>query len=359
MVLIVVRRERNVNEIVKVHVFFLTQRQSAARSLIHKLTNELINQRSSDPVTRKILVTAPPMSKNIAWFQDDAKRLNLVFHCPDIDQQMIEGELVKIIGDYDGWIAGDDPVNEAVLSAGKAGRLKSVVRWGIGMDNVDRETAERLGFDIKNTPNVFGVDVAEVAVGYCLALARHTFEIDRSVRAGGWPKPTGTTLSGKSIGILGFGDIGKETAYRLKCLGCELSAIYDPSFQPDERMPKLAPTPWPEKLNQLDYLILTAPLNEATKHIINKNSLNAMKRGIKLINVSRGGLVNEQDIEEAISSGIVSSAALEVTETEPLPADSSLRNYDNIIFGCHNASNTKEGIVRATKVALTLITSNH
>ena len=131
MVLIVVRRERNVNEIVKVHVFFLTQRQSAARSLIHKLTNELINQRSSDPVTRKILVTAPPMSKNIAWFQDDAKRLNLVFHCPDIDQQMIEGELVKIIGDYDGWIAGDDPVNEAVLSAGKAGRLKSVVRWGI------------------------------------------------------------------------------------------------------------------------------------------------------------------------------------------------------------------------------------
>lgn len=295
------------------------------------------------------------MSKNIDWFLEDAKRLSLTFHCPDIDQQMSEEELVKIIGDYDGWIAGDDPVNEVVLSAGKKGKLKSVVRWGIGMDNVDKDAAETLGFNVKNTPNVFGVDVAEVAVGYCLALARHTFEIDRSVRAGGWPKPTGTTLSGKSIGILGFGDIGKETAYRLQCLGCEINAIYDPFFQPDPRMSKLESTPWPEKLDQLDYLILTAPLNKATKHIINEKSLGIMKRGIKLINVSRGGLVNEQDIEEAIKSGIVSSVALEVTETEPLPGNSSLRKYDNIIFGCHNASNTEEGIVRATKLALETI----
>lgn len=292
------------------------------------------------------------MSKKIEWFQSSAERLNLEFYCPDIDQQMNECELVEIIGDYDGWIAGDDPVNGVVLSAGKKGKLKSVVRWGIGMDNVDKVAAEKLGFDIKNTPNVFGVDVAEVAIGYCLALARHTFEIDRSVRAGGWPKPTGTTLSAKSIGILGFGDIGRETAYKLKCLGCELNAIYDPFFQPDPRMSILESTPWPEKLDQLDYLILTAPLNKDTRHIINQKTLGIMKRGIKLINVSRGGLVNEQDMEEAIKSGIVSSVALEVTETEPLPVNSSLRKYDNIIFGCHNASNTKEGIVRATKVAL-------
>lgn len=298
------------------------------------------------------------MAKNIGWFQPNATNLNLKFYCPKIDQQMTEMDLIKIIGDFDGWIAGDDPVNESILRAGKKGKLKSIVRWGIGMDNVDKVAAESLGYKIKNTPNVFGVDVAEVAIAYCLGLARHTYNIDRDVRNGRWIKRTGTTLFGKNVGILGFGDIGKEIAVRIQALGGKIRAVYDPFFSEDKRLPEISETKWPHCLQYLDFLILTAPLNKTTKHIINKSSIQKIKSGFNIVNVSRGGLINEYDLMKALDSGQCKSAALEVLETEPLPKNSPLLQYQNIIFGCHNASNTKEGILRATNAALKILIEN-
>jgi D-3-phosphoglycerate dehydrogenase len=306
----------------------------------------------------KLLITAPPMARNIALFEDDLRARGFEPHCPQVAQQLTEDELINLVPQFHVWIIGDDPVTERVLTAARAGLLTHAVRWGIGMDNVDREAAARLGYDIRNTPNVFGTDVAEVAVGYCLALARKTFEIDRAVRAGGWPKPTGRTLAGKSIAILGFGDIGRETAWRLHALGGKVETIYDPSFRPDHRLPVQNPTPWPDQLDTIDYLILTAPLNKATRHIINAESLRRMKPGACLVNISRGGLVDESALHEALKSGHLAGAALEVMEQEPLPAASSLRQLDTVIFGCHNASNTEEGIRRATAKAIELLMLN-
>ena len=114
-----------------------------------------------------------------------------------VTQTLSETELIELLPQFDGWIIGDDPATQQVFEAGLRGSLKAAVKWGIGVDNVDFRACEALGIPITNTPGMFGGEVADVAVGYVIALARHTVEIDRSVREGSWPKPRGLSLAGR------------------------------------------------------------------------------------------------------------------------------------------------------------------
>jgi len=304
-------------------------------------------------MSTKVLVTCPPMIRSFDFVRHRFDERNVETHIPSFKQALSVSELVTLVPDCDGWIIGDDPATKEVFAAGRGGRLRAAVKWGVGVDNVDREGAAELGIQVANTPGMFGNEVADIALGYVIALARKTFAIDRGVRAGGWPKPVGMSLAGKTAAIVGFGDIGRQLGKRL--LACDVEAqVYDPYIEEGQALPHRL-LPWPADIGKADFIVLTCALNSSTSHIINASSLALVKNGVLLVNVSRGGLVKEADLEVALQSGMVAGAALEVFETEPLPPQSPLRNFDNVVFGSHNASNTREAAVRTSHKAIDLL----
>jgi len=268
---------------------------------------------------------------------------------PPVVQTLSEEELIRLVPQVDGWIIGDDPATDRVFSAGTGGRLKAAVKWGVGVDNVDFKAAARLDLPITNTPFMFGSEVADIAVNYVIGLARQTFFIDREVRKGNWPKPAGISISGKSAALIGYGDIGKAAAIRLRALGLKVT-VYDPFAKEDD--PQFRILPFPEELGSADFVVITASLTPESKHMINAQSIAKMKKGVRIVNVSRGPIIDEQALAGGLKSGHVHSAALDVFEEEPLPAGSPLRAFDYCIFGTHNGSNTVDAVQRASRQAI-------
>jgi len=272
-------------------------------------------------------------------------------HCPDVVQTLSEDELINLLPDFDGWIIGDDPATRRVFEAGRRGKLKAAVKWGIGVDNVDFEACRDMGIPITNTPDMFGAEVADIAVGYVVGLARETFLIDREIRAGYWPKPCGISLAGKRVGLIGYGDIGRKTSCRL--LAAELLVTcYDPAYTVGAATDGIQIAVWPAGLGECDFLVFTCSLNAGNRHMLNDETLALCKRGVRLVNVARGPLIDEQALIAALRSGQVYSAALDVFEEEPLPLDSPLRDLPRCIFGSHNGSNTSDAVARTNDRAL-------
>lgn len=299
----------------------------------------------------KVLVTCPPMLRMIDSFRPIFQRHGVDITTPDVVQTLSVEELKELVPQHDGWIIGDDPATREVFTTGKAGKLKAAVKWGIGVDNVDFAACKDLGIPIINTPNMFGGEVADIAVGYVIALARETFEIDRGVRAGQWPKPRGISLSGKTVALVGFGDIGRNTAKRL--LAADMNIIaYDPGAQ---QTPDLAPiqlAQWPQRIEEADFIVINCALTPSSHHMLNADVLAKAKRGVRVVNVGRGPVIDEAALEAALESGKVYSAALDVFEIEPLPAASPLRQHPRCVFGSHNASNTVDAVERTSHIAI-------
>jgi D-3-phosphoglycerate dehydrogenase len=278
-----------------------------------------------------------------------AARVELL--APPVVQTLSEDELIGLLPEQDGWIAGDDPANRRVLTAGATGRLRAIVKWGIGTDNVDFAAARELGLAVSNTPGMFGREVADVAMAYLTGLARELFTIDRAVRAGGWPKPQGTSLYGKVLGLAGLGDIGSNVAIRAQVAGLRVIG-YDPRMDVGVSTGGVEVRRWPAGLEELDYLVLTCPLTRNNYHMIDAGTLARVKPGVRIVNVARGPLVCEAALVDALRDGRVRSAALDVMEVEPLAADSPLRAFEQCVFGSHNGSNTVEGVRRASQQAI-------
>lgn len=260
-------------------------------------------------------------------------------------------ELVQLVPQHDGWIIGDDPATREVFTAGKAGQLKAAVKWGIGVDNVDFAACKVLGIPITNTPNMFGAEVADIAMGYVIALARETFQIDDGIRQGQWPKPRGISLSGKTVALVGYGDIGKSAAKRL--LAADMKVIaYDPAAPDSPELAAVQRADWPNRVEEADFILATCSLTPSSLHMLNADVFAKAKRGVRVINVGRGPIIDEPALEAALKSGTVYSAALDVFEIEPLPMDSYLRIHPRCIFGSHNASNTADAVVRTSEIAI-------
>lgn len=295
------------------------------------------------------------MLRAIDRFRDEFARLGHEITTPNVTQVLSEAELLELVPQFDGWIIGDDPANRRVFTAAKAGNLKAAVKWGVGVDNVDFAACKDLGIPISNTPGMFGREVADIALGYVVALARETFVIDRGVKSGTWPKPAGISLSEKTVALVGFGDIGRNTAKRL--LACELKVIaYDPFFKPAAGLESVQSATWPLRIEEADFVVLTCALTPESLHLVNAGTLAMMKPGVRLVNVSRGPLIDERALVKALESGHVHSAALEVSEVEPLPDNSALRSFgDRVLFGSHNASNTIEAVTRTSLKAIELL----
>lgn len=275
---------------------------------------------------------------------------------PPVVQILSEDELIALLPDFDGWIIGDDPATARVFTAGKAGKLKAAVKWGVGVDNVDFAACKELGLPISNTPAMFGREVADLAMSYVTALARQTFEIDQKIKEGGWPKPAGISLAGRTVALAGFGDIGRNTARRL--LAAEMKVIaYDPYFQPALGLDGVESAVWPSRLEEADFIVFTCALTASNRHMLNAVTLNTCKPGVRVVNVARGPLIDEEAVAASLASGKVHSVALDVFEVEPLPQDSPLRTLGHrCLFGSHNGSNTIDAVRRTSHRAIELMT---
>jgi len=301
-----------------------------------------------------ILVTCPPMLGMIDSFQSTAKEYNFKLIPADVTQTLSEEELIKIIGNFDGWIIGDDPATRKVFEAGLAGSLKALVKWGVGVDNVDLDACRDLKIKVKNTPNMFGSEVADIAMGYVTGLARNTFLIDRKVREGKWPKPQGISLKGKKVGLVGYGDIGRNTAKRLIAAEMDLF-VYDPYIKIESIHDNIKVSKWPNNIDELDFVVINCALSSSSYHLLNNEAFKLMKRGVRIVNVGRGPIIDENALISALKSGKVHSAALDVFEEEPLNLNSPLKKFENCIFGSHNASNTLDGVIKTSKKALKIM----
>ncbi len=285
-------------------------------------------------------------------FIEPAKALGLELTAAQTTQILSEAELMAQLPDFEGWIIGDDPATYQVFATAQQGQLKAAVKWGIGVDNVDFAACKELGIPIINTPNMFGGEVADVALGYLVGLARQTFYINNEIRQNqGWPKPAGMSISGKKVGVVGFGDIGYHTAKRLGGFDVDVIA-YDPGVDGKRDLSFVTRKAWPQGLVELDFIIFTCALNVHNRHMLNADTLAQMKPGAQVINVARGPLIDELALIAALQTGHIAAAALDVFEVEPLPNDSPLRQMPQCIFGSHNGSNTVEGVRRASHEAL-------
>ncbi|MGY0313546.1 phosphoglycerate dehydrogenase [Alteromonas macleodii] len=299
----------------------------------------------------KVLVTCPPMLGQFHKFVEPARKLGIELIAAETTQILSEEELIAILPEYDGWIIGDDPATKSVFEAGASGNLKAAVKWGIGVDNVDFDACKALNIPITNTPNMFGGEVADVAIALTLGLARQTYFIDRGVRSGDWPKPAGISVAGKHIGVVGFGDIGRNVVKRLSGFDVTVT-VYDPGIEGNQGFDFVERAVFPAALEKCDFLVFTCALNKHNFHMLNTETLRLMKPGSRVVNVARGPLIDEEALVAALQSGHISAAALDVFEVEPLPQNSPLRDMPQCIFGSHNGSNTIEGVERATFKAL-------
>lgn len=236
-------------------------------------------------------------------------------------------------------------VTKEIIENGE--KLKVIGRAGIGLDNIDVATAKERGIKVLNTPGASAISVAELTIGLMLAASRHIARGTYGLKRGKWEKKAleGRELYGKTLGIIGFGNIGKEVAKRALSFEMKILA-YD--VVKDEKGLPVNFVEFDELLRESDYITLHVPLIDATRHLINAEAFSKMKDGVIIINAARGGVVDEAALYDALISGKVYAAALDVFEVEP-PTDElrqKLLALDNVVATPHIGASTAEGQLR-------------
>ncbi|BAF58193.1 phosphoglycerate dehydrogenase and related dehydrogenases [Pelotomaculum thermopropionicum SI] len=270
----------------------------------------------------------------------------------DVKDKMSEDELVAAIGDYDGIIVRSaTKVTARIIE--KAARLKVVGRAGVGVDNIDVPAATARGILVVNAPEGNTLAVAEHTIAMMLSLARNIPQANASLRAGKWDKKSfmGVELRGKVLGVIGLGRIGSAVAKRAQ--GMEMKVVaYDPYIN-EEKAGLLGVTllSLEELLKQADFITVHLPLTRESKYMLGEKAFSLMKDGVRIINCARGGVVDEQALYNAMKSGKVAGAALDVFEKEP-NTDSPLFEFKNFIATPHLGASTQEAQLSvATDVA--------
>lgn len=251
-------------------------------------------------------------------------------------------EVVALAKDCAGIIAGTEPLTKEVLR--QLPGLKAISRCGTGLDNVDVEAARKRGIAVRTTPDAPAQAVAELTVALILNVLRQISFMDRQVRSGAWSKEMGRLLSGKTVGVIGLGRIGKRVAELLRSFDVKILAS-EP--KPDKKWAeenKVSLTSLEELLRKSDVVTLHIPYTEENRNLINAKRLKIMKRGAILINTSRGGLVDEDVLYQALKNGHLGGAALDVMEVEPY--DGPLKGLNNVILTPHIGSYALEARVQ-------------
>lgn len=273
--------------------------------------------------------------------------LEVVFN--ETGRTLTEEEMADRVADVDGLLVGVDPVTRRVLSA--AGRLRAVAKYGVGVDNIDQDALRERGIPLQTTPGANNVSVAELALGLMLALARNLCGAVRSVKDGGWARRQGVELTGKTLGLVGCGQIGREVAVRAGGLGMAVT-IADPYFEDEAFLERhgIRRTDMDGLLAGADFVSLHLPLTPETRGIIGRSALERMKPGSFLVNTARGELIDEAALQRALESGGLAGAACDVFTKEP-PGDHPLLRLDNFILTPHVGAHTREAVLRMARTA--------
>ena len=254
---------------------------------------------------------------------------------------LTQEDLIPLLKDCEGYLAGLDFVTEKVIQA--CPKLKVISRYGAGVDRVDLEAAKKAGILVTNTPGVNAQAVGELAFGLILSLARRIPFLDQQTRGGAWIRSTGVELKGKTLGILGLGAIGKVVA---KCgQGFGMKVItYDPFVDVEYcEANGIESVSCDEVIQRSNVISLHLPLNDETQNYINKETIELMQPGTFVVNTSRGGLIHEEEVYEALKAGKLGGLALDAFAIEP-PGASPLFELENVVVTPHTGAHTKEAI---------------
>jgi D-3-phosphoglycerate dehydrogenase len=257
------------------------------------------------------------------------------------DRPYQKEEMLNLIKDIDGIIIGIDELSAEIIE--KANKLKVISKYGTGLDNIDINMATNKKIIVTNTPTANVDAVADLAFGLILTLARRIPEADQKTKSGKWEKIIGKSVWKKTLGVIGLGKIGKQVVkrargFKMNILGFDL--IKDKKFAQRYGIKYIS---LEKLLQKSDYITIHLPLNDATYHLISYKELEKIKKDAFLINTSRGGIVDEQALYQALRNNQLKGAALDVYHNEP-PVESPLKELDNVIMTPHIGAYTEEAI---------------
>ena len=288
----------------------------------------------------KIVATSPSFSKNITLQKEiltyfPKAKLNLE------GKRFNQDELIAYIKDADAVIVGLEPINVDVLEA--CPNLKMISKYGVGLNNIDLEACKERNIAIGWTGGVNKLSVAEMALGFMLMFSRNLFMTSNELKSGTWNKSGGFQLSGKTVGIIGVGYIGKELIRLLKPFGCNI--VVNDIIEQDDYYAKhnLIEVSKEELYLKSDFISIHTPQDESTYNFIGLNEMQQMKESAYLLNTARGGLINESDLKYALQNGIIAGAAIDAYVEEP-PTDKEFIALPNLICTPHIGGNAKEAV---------------
>lgn len=270
----------------------------------------------------------------------------------DVRDDITPEELPNVLPAYDGMVVRSrTKVRQPLIDV--CPNLKVIVRGGVGLDTIDHEYAKSKGIAVMNTPLASSASVAELAIGYMFMLARALYKAASTMKAEKWEKKSfeGDEIGGKTLGLVGIGNIGREVAKRASALGMTVLA-YDPYVKEAQGVKMVS---LDELLAQADYISLHLPKTKESANMIGKEQFAKMKKGVRIINCARGGIIDENALYDALVNGQAAGAALDVFAEEP-PTDWKLLKLDNVIASPHIGAATKEAQARVgAEVAAKLI----
>ena len=287
-----------------------------------------------------IVVTSPSFSKN-KTLQDEIYR-----YFPNVKlnlegKRFNQEELIEYIKEADAIIVGLEPINKEVLE--KCPNLKIISKYGVGLNNIDLKECKRKDIKIGWSGGVNRLSVAEMTLGFMLMLSRNLFITTNLHKNGTWKKDGGFELSGKTIGIIGVGHIGKEIVRLLKPFRCNIlvnDIIDQDRYYKENNLKKASKE---DIFKTCDIVTIHTPYNDETKNMVDLDVLKTMKKTAYILNTARGGIINEQDLKYALQNGIIAGAAIDVYTKEP-PNDKELINLPNLICTPHIGGNSAEAV---------------
>jgi len=289
---------------------------------------------------KTVLVSAPYMLAILDRFEPVLKGLGFDLIIPRVNERLSEEEIMPYAGQFDGALCGDDRYSAAVIKACTP-RLKVISKWGTGIDSIDQQAAKEHGVMVGNTPNAFTVPVAESVLGYMLNFVRQLPWLDDEMRDGQWNKSIARTLSECTLGVIGVGNVGKAVLRRARAFGMKLLGNDIVEIAPDFLVEYgVEMTSLEDLMQRSDFISVNCTLNPTSYHLINAHSLGFCKPGAVIINAARGPVVDEKDLVSALINKQIAGAALDVFETEPLPADSPLLKMKNVMLAPHNSNSS-------------------
>lgn len=289
----------------------------------------------------KVAVTSPSFSKH----PDLISKMSLEFPDAKLNSEGLifsKDELIDYLKGYEAAIVGLDEIDEEVLT--QLPELKIIAKYGVGLNNIDIEACKKYKVKIGWTGGVNRTSVAEMVLGNSLSLLRNLYQTSNLLTTGVWQKNGGEQLTGKTVGIIGVGFIGKELVRLLKPFKCKIlvnDIVKQDEYYKENNLIKVSKE---EIFKNSDVITIHTPLTKETKYLINEKAFSLMKPNAIVINTARGGIVDEKDLYNALKDGVIKAAAIDVYEQEP-PTNLELLNLPNLICTPHIGGNAKEAVL--------------